>query len=264
MKKADLVNKIMQVSENNTPADRKLMMGQPVVVLQNLLALAQAAQGQSKRASLPKAKAQPKRKSKAKSKAKAKAQPKRQSKAKAQPKRKSAPKRQSAPKATRKSAGKLPKTLKARAAKISAAIKAGKIAQKQGKSKPSDYADSLTTRQKYDKFVALYAGTVIRKASRKSKDKGPSIVSIYESLRSTHRRPYFLSAGYSVKGFSVGGGKKGAGVIRAVPGKGAKPFKSLPEGQQRAVLAFLNSAEGQKLRGKGAPKLVSGSPARYW
>jgi len=251
MTKDKLIKAIQQVTENPGKANYSKLNRSPKTVLEDMLVAAKQAKAQAQRAT---------RQSKAKTQVKTKA--KRKSAPKTQAQRKSAPKAQS-PATTRKSKGKLPKSVKARAAKIVAGIKADKIAMKQGKSKPADYA-GIDTRAKYDHFIALYAGVRITKGRSKAKAKGASITDIYNTITSTHKRPYYLSSGYRVQSFVVGGGKSGPGVIRSIPGSGAKGFKQLTEPQQRGVLAFLNTAQGQQLRSKGAPKLASGSPSRYW
>lgn len=159
---------------------------------------------------------------------------------------------------TRKSrkSSKLPKTLKARAGKISRAIAAGKIVAKQQKTKPSDYA-SGTTREKYEKFVALYSGVRIPKKGAKA--KGPSVKAVYQQIKMSRNRkkyPYYLSRGYHVKAFNVGGGKRGPGIVRRIPGYQSKPFSALTATEKKRVVSFLNGP-GKGLRSKGAPKQVN-------
>jgi hypothetical protein len=151
---------------------------------------------------------------------------------------------------------KLPKTLKARAGKISRAIAAGKIVAKQQKTKPSDYA-SGTTREKYEKFVALYSGVRIPKKGAKA--KGPSVKAVYQQIKMSRNRkkyPYYLSRGYHVKAFNVGGGKRGPGIVRRIPGYQSKPFSALTATEKKRVVSFLNGP-GKGLRSKGAPKQVN-------
>jgi hypothetical protein len=177
--------------------------------------------------------------------------------AQAQGKKQQKPRRQSTASSggTRKSR-KLPKSLKARAGKISRAIAAGKIVAKQQKRKPSDYA-SGTSREKYEKFVALYAG--VRVPKKGAQTKGPSIKQVYQQVKTSGRRkkyPYYLSRGYHVKAFNVGGGKKGAGIVRRIPGYQSKPFSQLSATEKKRVVSFLNGP-GAGLRSKGAPKQVN-------
>lgn len=151
----------------------------------------------------------------------------------------------------------LPKSVKARAGKITRAIAAGKIVAKQGKAKPSDYP-SGTTREKYDRFITLYKGVVV---GRKGGKKGPSVMVVYAQIVG-RKYPYYLSRGYHVKAFNVGGGRGGIGIIRAIPKSGAPTFSKLQEGKKKTIVNFLNSAKGQKLRSKGAPKTASWTQAK--
>jgi hypothetical protein len=137
------------------------------------------------------------------------------------------------------------------------AIKAGKIAAKQGKSKPMDFTSLEGNRAKYDAFVKLYAGVVLgRKSKTRKSKKRVSVKVTYQSIKG-QKKPYMLKKGYRIPYKVIGGGGKGAGIIKAVPGSKATPFAKLEESEQRAVVAFLNSDEGKSLRGKGAPKVVS-------
>jgi len=155
---------------------------------------------------------------------------------------------------SRRSSKKLPKALLQRVTKIKAGIKAGKIVVKQQIASPSDYQTG-TLKQKYEKFAEKYKG------ARVSKRKGggakrQSVKKIYAQLTGS-KHPYYLSRGYSVKGFKVGGGAAGPGTIRAIPGSGAPPFSTLSAAEQGKIANFLNSAQGQKLRSKGAKKQVA-------
>jgi hypothetical protein len=46
-------------------------------------------------------------------------------------------------------------------------------------------------------------------------------------------------------------------VVRVIPKSGALPFRRLDEGDQRAVVQFLNTEGGKTLRGKGAKRQVT-------
>lgn len=158
---------------------------------------------------------------------------------------------QSKPKVKAGKSKSLPKPLVDRVRKLVAGIKAGKIVAKQGKSKPADYTTG-TRRQKYERFAALYRGVRI---SKKKGAARPSVSKAYAQLQGT-KYPYYLSRGYTVKTFKVGGGPSGPGLIRAIPGSGAQSFRDLPAGQQAKVVKFLNGA-GASLRSKGARKQVN-------
>jgi len=149
----------------------------------------------------------------------------------------------------RKSSPKLSKAKTARAAKIARAIRSGKISAKQGIVSYRDYS-SGTNRQKLDRYIALYKGTAIRKKSAAAKSK--SLKSLYAQIQGP-KKPYALTRGYTVQ---VGGGARGPGVVRKLT-KQAKPFSQLSHAEQQAVVSFLNSQKGSKLRGKGAPKSFS-------
>ena len=149
----------------------------------------------------------------------------------------------------RKSSTKLSKTKTKRAAKIAAAVRAGRIPARQGKVAYGDYATG-TKRQKLDKYLALYAGVTIRKRSSKAKSK--SMKAIYAQMQGP-KQPYALGRGYTVQ---VGGGARGPGIVRKLT-KQAKPFRELSQAQQQAVTQFLNSQKGKKLRGKGAKETFS-------
>ena len=172
-------------------------------------------------------------------------------KAKARGTRKSA-------KGGRKTAGgaarliKIPKLLRSRVGKIMRAIKAGTVAVKQGKDTPSKYALS-DARDRYTAFANLYKDErITRKSrkSRKSKKTRKSIKAVFAQVQG-QKFPYMLKKGYRVPARVVGGGARGAGIIRAVPGSGAPAFSTLSDAEQAKVVAFLN-ANGKKLRGKGA------------
>lgn len=144
---------------------------------------------------------------------------------------------------------KIPKLLRSRVGKIMRAIKAGTVAVKQGKDTPSKYALS-DARDRYTAFANLYKDERITRKSRKSKKTRKSIKAVFAQVQG-QKFPYMLKKGYRVPARVVGGGARGAGIIRAVPGEGAAAFSTLSDAEQAKVVAFLN-ANGKKLRGKGA------------
>jgi len=168
-------------------------------------------------------------------------------------------KRQSA-KAKKQTAkkNKVTESLRKRAGRFMRAIKANKIAAKQGKSKPMDFTSIEGKRDQYEAFVALYKGVKIpRNTKSKKSKKRVSAKTAYQSIKAQSKKPYMLKKGYRIPYKVVGGGGKGAGIIKAIPGSKAIPFAKLSDAEQREVVAFLNSEEGKMLRGKGAPKTVS-------
>jgi len=143
--------------------------------------------------------------------------------------------------------GRVPKAMKARSDKLVRGIEAGKVQVREGWRKPSD-VPSQSAKERYALFNVAYEDVrILRKSSR----SGSGLVEAYASI-SGDKAPYFLQAGYTR---SVGGGARGPGVVRAIPGMKAKPFRSLTDADQLAVARFLNGA-GQALRGEGAPKKV--------
>lgn len=148
------------------------------------------------------------------------------------------------------------KEVRSRANQIMRAIKGSKIAAIQGMSKPSAFTSVEGTRAKYEAFVKLYAGVVLGRKSKSRKPKKLSVKAAYNSIKG-QKKPYMLKKGYRIPYKVIGGGDKGAGIIKAVPGSKATPFSKLDESEQRMVVAFLNSDEGKSLRGEGAPKVVS-------
>ena len=149
------------------------------------------------------------------------------------------------------------KPLRSRAGKLMRAIKSGKIAAKQGKSSPQDFTSIEGNRSKYEAFVKLYEGVVVGRKSRKStKPKRVSVKARFQSIKG-QKYPYQLKKGYRIPYKVVGGGGKGAGIIKTIPGSKATPFSKLSDAEQAQVVAFLNSEEGKMLRSKGAPKVVS-------
>lgn len=153
---------------------------------------------------------------------------------------------------------KIPKTLRARVGKIVRAIKSGRVAVKQGKASPSNYA-LQDARDRYTAFASLYADARITRKSRKSRKTGKSrktrtsVKALYAKVQG-QKYPYMLKKGYRVPSKVVGGGARGAGVITTIPGSKATPFSQLSAEDQAKVVAFLNSEKGKKLRGKGAGK----------
>ena len=159
-------------------------------------------------------------------------------------------------KGKRKSVKKVPDSWKKRAAKLQRAIASKKIAAKGGIAKPSDYktGDAYT---KYKRFLAKYKGVTVssRRKSVKGKKAAPAgMKKVYRGISLKSKKPYYLSKGYRVKSFTVGGGPSGPGTVRKVSGSTGKPFKKMTSTQQRAVCNFLNTAQGSKMRGPGAPK----------
>lgn len=142
----------------------------------------------------------------------------------------------------------IPKALLQRSRAIKAAIKRGDIAVKQGIAKHTDYKAGTAT-EKHKKFVAKYKGDRVSKR-KKGGAKRQSVKKLYAQVQG-QKYPYYLSKGYSVKGYKVGGGARGPGTIRAIAGSGAVPFRKLALAEQRKVAAFLNAA-GKNLRSKGA------------
>jgi hypothetical protein len=246
--KKQLVAKLIKVSENpNTPANRAKLMKLDVATLESAIAKAQRQQ----------AAAAPKKTSKKVSK-----KAKRTSK-----KAKRTSKKVSASGRSRVKKGSLPRMLKARVMKIVANIRAGNIVVKQGKGKPGDMAGD-SAKARYIAFAKLYKG--VRKAAKKGTVK--RVTEIYKEIRVSGKKPYFLSSGYHVKAHNVGGGRRGQGIVRVIPGSKATPFSQLDEAKKRVVVAFLNSSGGRALRAKGAPVKADydllvgkkGAASRWW
>jgi hypothetical protein len=131
-----------------------------------------------------------------------------------------------------------PKAVRQRAAALAQAIRQGRLTAKQGKAKASDYATG-TAAQKAQRFVALYKGARVK--GRKAKAPRRGLKAIYQSIRGQTKYPYYVAKGYQVGAY-----------IRRIPGYAAKPFSSLSKAQQQAVVRFLNTVAGQKLRATGA------------
>ena len=177
--------------------------------------------------------------------------------ARPQPQKKKAqqarPAQQKKAKATPKARSKtsVAKALRARSARIAGAIKAGRIAVKQGVHSVSE-AKGENPRQRNQNFVRLYKGKRVKGV------KAPKLkmTQAYTQISGT-KYPYYVSSGYRLPARVVGGGKKGPGIIRVIKGKKAKPFRLLDGTAQARVVSFLNSAKGLILRSKGAPKQVN-------
>ena len=142
--------------------------------------------------------------------------------------------------------------MRERAALLVAAIKSGRLAAKQGVTKPAE-AQGKTARDRYVKFIAMHKKARVSSAST-PKAKAKSVKTIYQQVRGPGSLPYYLASGYTSR---VGGGASGPGVIRAVPGSGALPFRRLDEDEQRQIVSYLNSGFGSVLRGPGAKKKVN-------
>jgi hypothetical protein len=150
----------------------------------------------------------------------------------------------------RAKAGGVTDAMRERAVLLVAAIKSGRLAAKQGVTKPAE-AQGKTARDRYVKFIAMYKRASAAPPAKKAKTK--TVRTVYQQIKGQQKFPYFLSAGYTAR---VGGGASGPGVVRAVPKSGATPFRRLEEDQQKDVVRFLNTEAGKGLRGKGAKKKV--------
>ena len=94
----------------------------------------------------------------------------------------------------------------------------------------------------------------LKKSVKKSKSGGRKSVSArYQAIKQQGKVPYYLAKGTVRR---IGGGPGGPGVVRVVPGSKAPAFNTLPEAEQRRVLAYLNSEKGKSLRGPGASRKV--------
>ena len=164
-----------------------------------------------------------------------------------------APKKAASKKRAKK--GGITDAMKSRAAMLTAAIKAGRLAAKQGITSPT-MAQGKTPRARYAKFLQIYKGARPAAAASKkaAKPKAKSVRAVYQQIKGQQKFPYYLSAGYTAR---VGGGASGPGVIRAVPKSGATPFRRLDEDKQKDVVRFLNTEAGKGLRGKGAKRQVT-------
>ncbi len=151
--------------------------------------------------------------------------------------------------------------------RIANLIKKGTIVEKQGKKTYKSYKQG-SDHAKAKKFIALYksavkqAGLSVRsideigkkKPARKTK-KSPrkSMRTLYGQATAQNKAPYYVSKGRTVK---IGGGATGPGVIRKIAGQQGPSFKSLPADERRAIINYLASEQGRKLRGPGARKKV--------
>jgi hypothetical protein len=168
---------------------------------------------------------------------------------------------------TKSSAGtRSTKTVRA-ARRIANLVKKGTIAEKQGKKTYKSYKQG-SDYAKAKKFIGLYkpavkqAGLSVRsideigkkKPARKTK-KSPrkSIRTLFGQGKAQNKAPYYVSKGRTVK---IGGGAAGPGVIRKIAGQQGPSFKSLPADERRAIINYLASPQGRKLRGPGARKKV--------
>ncbi len=162
-----------------------------------------------------------------------------------------APKKAASKKRAKK--GGVTDAMKSRAATITAAIKAGRLAAKQGVTSPAK-AQGQTPRARYTKFLALYKGARPAASKKAAKPKAKTVRAVYQQIKGQQKFPYYLTAGYTAR---VGGGASGPGIIRAVPKTGAVPFRRLDEDKQKDVVRFLNTEAGKGLRGKGAKRQVT-------
>lgn len=229
MSKSEIIKQIQAITGDKSAAGKAKLEAQPVDVLRRMLALAKEQAGKKQ---VP-----AKRKSSKAAKAKAKAAKKPSKK----PSRKA------------KRGTKLTKSLKSRVAILVRAIKDGRISSKKGIKSPSAYKTG-TARERAQKFVALYEGVVAKSRRKKAAVAKAGLKTVYAGI-SGSKKPYYLGKGYHVSAYNVGGGARGPGIVKAIPGSGAKPFSTLGGDAQAAVANFLNKG-GAKLRSKGAPKVV--------
>ena len=132
------------------------------------------------------------------------------------------------------------KSQRSRAGKIMRAIKAGTVAAKQGKMKPSDYATG-TSREKYKRFIELYSDVRITKKRRAKK----TVKQVFAQIQG-QKFPYMIKKARRIPA-----------RVGVIPGTKATPFNQLEEAEKRQVVAFLNTEKAKKLRQKGAPREVS-------
>ena len=140
-----------------------------------------------------------------------------------------------------------------RANAIARAIRSGTIAAKNSNITSYTKYQSGSRKQKVDRFVAQYKGVTVKKRATASRQ---SVASMYQGMASP-KDPYFLSRGYKVSAFKVGGGGSGPGTVRKIAGKQGLPFSKLTMADKKKIIAFLNSATGKKLRGVGAKQQAS-------
>lgn len=143
--------------------------------------------------------------------------------------------------------------MKSRAATITAAIKDGRLAAKQGVTRPTE-AQGKTPRARYAKFLQIYKNARPAASKKAATPKAKTVRAVYQQIKGQQKFPYYLTAGYTAR---VGGGASGPGIIRVVPKTGAAPFRRLDEDKQKDVVRFLNTEAGKALRGKGAKRQVT-------
>ena len=158
------------------------------------------------------------------------------------------------PAAAKKRIAQPSKTNVKRANAIARAIRNGTISAKNSNIPSYTKYQSGTRKQKVDRFVAQYKG--VRLAKKSSGPKRQSVAGIYQGMAAP-KQPYFLSRGYKVDSFKVGGGRTGPGTIRKIAGKQGVPFSKLTETDKKKIISFLNSPTGRKLRGVGAKQQAS-------
>lgn len=140
----------------------------------------------------------------------------------------------------RRSVSSATKPMRSRAGKIMRAIKAGVVAAKQGKMKPSDYTTG-SSREKYKRFIELYSDVRITQKRRVKK----TVKQIFDQIQG-QKFPYMIKKARRIPA-----------RVGVIPGTKATPFNQLDETEQRKVVAFLNTEEAKKLRQEGAPREVS-------
>lgn len=132
------------------------------------------------------------------------------------------------------------KPMRSRAGKIMRAIKAGVVAAKQGKMKPSDYTTG-SSREKYKRFIELYSDVRITQKRRVKK----TVKQVFDQIQG-QKFPYMIKKARRIPA-----------RVGVIPGTKATPFNQLDETEQLKVVSFLNTEKAKKLRQKGAPREVS-------
>ena len=184
---------------------------------------------------------------KVQAKAQAKAQSQKRTSAKAQSRKSQKGARGTRKSRTRATKGgarrlvKIPKTLRSRVGKLVRAIKAGKIAVRQGKDTPSVFP-LQDARDRYAAFAALYEDVRVTRKSRKTRK---SVKVVYQQIQG-QKFPYMIKKARRIPA-----------RVGVIPGTKATPFNQLDETEQRKVVSFLNTEKAKKLRQKGAPREVS-------
>ena len=155
----------------------------------------------------------------------------------------------------RKGTKKVPKATKKRANALTRAIKDGRIQPVAGYKSVKD-APGANALERNMAFVAAYKGVVTGRKKKKKKTPA-SVKSKWNNLDTglSKKWPYYLS-----KGYIVGGGPRGQGIIRKISGAPGVSFHKLSDADKKKVVAFLNG-KGQTLRGRGAPKTAKISVA---